>query len=195
MKLSDYAKANNLTYRTAWNHWKSGKLNGRQLHTGTIVIDSAEDSKVRTPSNSVVIYCRVSSSENKNNLEAQASRLEDYCAAKGYMVSRVVNEVGSGINDSRPKLLDLMDDNSFSVLVVEHKDRLTRFGFNYLEKFFALKNQAIEVINQTSSEKEDLIQDFVSIVTSFCARLYGLRRSKRNTERLIRELNDSQDDN
>jgi putative resolvase len=72
--------------------------------------------------------------------------------------------------------------------VVEHKDRLTRFGFNYIEQWLKLQDRRIEVVNLAENGKEDLIQDFVSIVTSFCARLYGQRRSKRKTERLIAEL-------
>ena len=71
---------------------------------------------------------------------------------------------------------------------MEHKDRLTRFGYNYLEQLLKMQDRRIEVINLAEDGKEDLIQDFVSIVTSFCARLYGQRRSKRKTERLIAEL-------
>jgi len=99
-----------------------------------------------------------------------------------------VKEIGSGVNDTRPKLLKLLTDPSVGVIVVEHKDRLTRFGYNYLEQLLKMQDRRIEVINLAENGKEDLIQDFVSIVTSFCARLYGQRRSKRKTERLIAEL-------
>ena len=71
---------------------------------------------------------------------------------------------------------------------MEHKDRLTRFGFNFLEILLKNENRKIEVINNAESEKEDLIQDFISIITSFCARIYGQRRCKRKTEFLIKEL-------
>ena len=100
----------------------------------------------------------------------------------------VVKEIGSGVNDTRPKLIKLLTDPSVSVIVVEHKDRLTRFGYNYLEQLLKMQDRRIEVINLAEDGKEDLIQDFVSIVTSFCARLDGQRRSKRKTERLIAEL-------
>jgi len=93
----------------------------------------------------------------------------------------VVKEIGSGVNDTRPKLLKLLTDPSVSVIVLEHKDRLTRFGYNYLEQLLKMQDRRIEVINLAEDGKEDLIQDFVSIVTSFCARLYGQRRSKRKT--------------
>ena len=85
-------------------------------------------------------------------------------------------------------MLKLLTDPAISLIVVEHKDRLTRFGFNYIEQLLAMQGRQIEVINQAENGKEDLVQDFVSIVTSFCARLYGQRRSKRKTERIIAEL-------
>jgi predicted site-specific integrase-resolvase len=117
--------------------------------------------------------------------------LRNYCAAKGYPVAWVVKEIGSGINDTRPKLIKLLSDPTVSMIVVEHKDRLTRFGYNYIEQLLKMQGRRIEVINLAENDKEDLIQDFVSIVTSFCARLYGQRRSKRKTERLIAELTQS----
>jgi len=109
----------------------------------------------------------------------------DYCAAKGYQVAAVVKEIGSGVNDTRPKLLKLLIDPTVGQIVVEHKDRLTRFGFNYIEPLLAMPGRKI---NLAENGKEDLIQEFVSMVTSFCARLYGQRRSKRKTERIIAEL-------
>ena len=69
--------------------------------------------------------------------------------------------------------------------MVEHKDRLTRFGFNYLKQLW---NVEIVVVNEVAEDEKDLMQDFVSLVTSFCARLYGKRRTKRNTEKIIEEL-------
>jgi predicted site-specific integrase-resolvase len=78
-------------------------------------------------------------------------------------------------------------------MVVEHQDRLTRFGFNYLEKLLARQNRRIEVINLAENGKEELVQDFVSIVTSFCARLYGQRRCRGKTERIIAALQDGEE--
>jgi putative resolvase len=166
-----------------------------QVDTGTIIVTASTplNAKVVTDEK-VAIYTRVSAAENKDNLEAQAKRLTDYCAAKGYRVAQVVKEIGSGVNDTRPKLLKLLTNPSITLIVVEHKDRLTRFGFNYIESLLAMQDRKIEVINVAENGKEDLIQDFVSIVTSFCARLYGQRRSKRKTERIIAELQGEESD-
>ncbi len=105
----------------------------------------------------------------------------------------VVKEIGSGVNDARPKLLKLLTDPTITLIVVEHQDRLTRFGFNTIEQLLAMQGRQIEVVNLAENGKEDLIQDFVSIVTSFCARLYGQRRSKRKTQRIIAELQDGEE--
>ena len=92
------------------------------------------------------------------------------------------------MNDNRPKLEKLFLDNSVNLIVVEHKDRLARFGLNYIEKLLALNDRKIEVVNPQTNDKDDLMQDFVSIITSFTARLYGQRRTKRATEKLIKDL-------
>ena len=189
MKLSAYAHHLGISYRTAWRWFKAGKITGFQADTGTIIVtEPTIETATTAVHQKIAIYTRVSAAENKDHLEGQAKRLLDYCAAKGYQVSAVVKEIGSGVNDTRPKLLKLLTNPSIGLIVVEHKDRLTRFGFNYLEQLLAMQGRQIEVINLAENGKEDLVQDFVSIVTSFCARLYGQRRSKRKTERIIAEL-------
>ena len=104
---------------------------------------------------------------------------------KGYKVHDIIKEVGSGLNDDRKKLIKILKDPSITKIVVEHKDRLTRFGFNYIK---ILSNAEIEVVNNVDNNEQDLMQDFVSLVTSFCARLYGRRRTRRVTEKIIEEL-------
>jgi putative resolvase len=173
MKLSDYAKKIGVSYRTAWNHYKAGLIpNARKLPSGTIIVD---DVVVRSIERTAV-YARVSSIENKTNLILQSKRVQDFCAAKGWVVSVVVEECGSGLNDSRKKLQKLLLDKSVTRIVVEHKDRLTRFGFNYIQDLW---HGEIVVINEVVEDESDLMQDFVLLVTSFTARLYGRRRSKR----------------
>jgi putative resolvase len=119
MKLSDYAKSIGITYRTAWNHFRAGKIPGAyQLSTGTITIpDTSQDS---TREHQAAIYARVSSSQNRGNLDSQAERLKDYCAAKGYRVVSTIKEVGSGANEQRPKLQKLLADNSITSFVARY---------------------------------------------------------------------------
>ena len=123
MKLKEYARQQGVSYRTAWRWGKAGKLPGRQMDTGTILVETAPAS-ASTPSQRVAIYARVSSAENQGNLTSQAERLAAYCAAQGDQVAKLVKEVGFGVNDARPKLLALLDDQSIGLIVVAHKDRL-----------------------------------------------------------------------
>ncbi len=95
---------------------------------------------IQKPDDYTVIYARVSSTENKTNLETQKNRLILYCNAKGYKVNQIITEFGSGLNDKRPKLEKLLKEQNFSRLVIEHKDRLTRFGFNYIEQLLKKNN-------------------------------------------------------
>ena len=189
MKLSQWAKNNGYTYRGAFNVFKRGHIpNSRQLSNGTIIID--EPSKEVKPQYTIV-YARVSSSENKNNLNSQAERVLQFCNANGWIVNEVIKECASGLNDHRPKLQKILKTKLATRIVVEHKDRLTRFGFEYIKSLYPGE---IIVINETIEEKLDLMQDFVSLVTSFCARIYGQRRCKRNTEKLISKLNNDDHD-
>jgi putative resolvase len=185
MRLSTYAKQLGISYQTAWRLFKDGKLNAYKLPTGTVIVREEES---QGSEQSVAIYCRVSSSENKGNLESQKKRLLDYCAAKGYKVSRVITEVGSGINDTRKQWLSLLQDRMVRIIVVEHKDRFTRFGFTGYKTLLNTDGRDIEVVNEAENGKEDLLQDLISIITSFCARLYGQRRCKMKTEKIIQEL-------
>ncbi len=189
MKVSKFAKMNGVTQRTVWNWINSGKIKIERTPTGGVNVLSEH----KELPNLVAIYARVSSSENKSNLESQAQRLLSYANAKGYQVECVVKECGSGLNDKRPKLEKLLLDESIKTIIVEHKDRLARFGLNYIIKLLELQGRKIEIVNNMESERDDLMADFVSIITSFCARLYGLRRNKRRTEKLIEELQKEDD--
>jgi predicted site-specific integrase-resolvase len=142
----------------------------------------------------VAVYARVTSAENKPNLDSQADRLIAYCTAKGYQVAKVVKEIGSGVNDSRPKFLALLEDQSIGLIVIEHKDRGTRFGFRYIETLMLGQGRSIEVVNQAENGMEDVLADLTSIIYSFCARLYGQRRAKRKTERIVEQLEKNGDD-
>lgn len=195
IKISKVARDLGITTQTLWNwkykgdisFFKVGCLNCIDIQTYKRLLGQEESKKEQT-----VIYCRVSSTINKTNLETQKQRLISYCNAKGYKVDKVIEEFGLGINDKRPKLEKLLSEQNFTRLVVEHKDRLTRLGFNYIEKLLKFNGIEIEVVNNVDTDQADLIQDFVSIITSYCARIYGQRRSKRKTEKLIEELNNDQ---
>jgi putative resolvase len=192
IKLTKFCKDVGICKVTAYNWLKTGKMEFIKSETGRNFVSQETYNRFmgieEKKTENVVIYCRVNSSENKGNLETQKNRMIDYCNARGYKVGQVISEIGSGINDERPKLIKLLKDNDYTKIVVEHKDRLTRSGFNYIETLVNVLGKEIEVVNNVESEEEDLIQDFVSIITSYCSRIYGKRRSKRVTEKLIKDL-------
>lgn len=153
MKLSEYARKMGIHYKTAWRWWKTGKLPGFQQDTGTVIVSPEPSALSRTVR--VAIYARVSGAVNRPNLDSQAERLEAYCAAKGYQIQQVIKEVGSGGNDHRPKFLKSLADATITTIVVEHNDRATRFGFQYLETLLTQQGRTREVVNLAVNGRED----------------------------------------
>jgi len=169
-----------VSYRTAFRWWQAGKLDAYQLDTGTIIVREPVLSQVPT---NVALYARVSSADQQEDLERQMQRLKDYAAAKGYRVTRMVSELASGLNESRPKFLKLLTDASISTIVVEHPDRATRFGLSYIEQLLAMQGRRLEVIFSSDTDK-DLVDDFIVVITSMASRLCGEKTSKRRAEKI-----------
>jgi putative resolvase len=136
----------------------------------------------------VAIQARVSSAEYKSTLDSQAERLVAYYAARCYQVSRVVKEIGYGVNDARPKLLALLEDQTIGLIMVEHKDRATRCDYRYFDTLLRSEGRAIEGVNLAENGAEDLLRDLTAILYSFMARLYGQRRARRKAETILRAL-------
>ncbi len=187
-KLSDYALKFNVTYRTAWNRYKQGKIQGAFMdETGHVCIplptvDNGTHKKA-------ALYARVSSHAMKNNLKRQTERLKDYAAANGYKVIAQKEEIASGLNDKRNHLIKLLRRDDWDTLIVENKDRLTRFGFNYLQLMLDAQNRKLVVINSVGDDaKADLVSDLVSIIYSFSARIYGLRKAKEKRKEITDKL-------
>lgn len=131
------------------------------------------------------IYCRVSSHEQKTkgDLERQVGRVTKEALLRGYTIEAVLDEVGSGMNDSRKKLqklFELVQEKKIDLVLIEHKDRLSRFCFNYLEAFFKSYHVRIEKVEEILSKgcEEELVEDILSLMASFSAKIYGLRSGK-----------------
>ena len=189
IKLSTWAKRNNVCYRTAWRWVNEGKFPQKTFITesGSIfVIDDGQPNSEETD-NGTAVYCRVSTHERKNDLARQVERCKEFALAKGWNITKIGKEIASGMNDKRPELWKVIEAKPSRILV-ENKDRLTRFGFNYLQRL--LKNQGTEivVINEAEEDREDLIKDLCSVIYSFCARLYGMRRAANKARRIREEI-------
>lgn len=187
MKLSQYAKEIGVCYKTAWNLYKANKIPGAyQLQSGTVIVPNNINKQQQT-NKGVILYARTSSSQNKKLLENQVERLKDYAFAKGYKIKQVVKEYGSGLNDERKQLSQILKDNDYDKIIVENKDRLTRFGFNWIQ---LLTGNRIEVINEAKEKDEDITKDLISIIHCFSARIYGLRRSQNLKNKIKKDIED-----
>ena len=181
MKLSQYAKQQGISYKTAWRWYKAGQLDAYQTATGTVIV--RDQPAVIASTGRIALYARVSSAGQKDELTRQMERLRTYALARGYQVAKEVTEIASGLNDHRPKLSKLLQDQSIGTIVVEHRDRLTRFGFHSIEELLANEGRHVEVIFP-SETTDDLVDDFVSVITSMAARIYGRRNNKQRAAQI-----------
>jgi putative resolvase len=179
MKLSDWARQQGISYITAWRWFRAGKLPvpARQLPTGTILVEAPR------PEGATVLYARVSSADQKEDLERQVQRLQAFAREQGWTEVRVVTEIGSGLNGKRKKLLRILRDPQVVRIVVE----LARFGFDLLEAALAASGRHVVVIEE-GEVADDLAQDVLEILTSACGRLYGRRSARRRARRALEAM-------
>ena len=182
VKLADWARETGIDYKTAYRWFRAGILPipSKQMPTGTILVFPEASSD---PTN-VVLYARVSSHDQKADLDRQLARLVEYATQNGFVVKRTSTEIGSGLNGHRPKLLRLLKDPNVGGVVVEHRDRLMRFGAEYVESTLAAQGRRLIVVDETEM-KDDLVQDMLDVLTSFCARLYGRRAAKNRAKKAL----------
>nr|WP_289626244.1 IS607 family transposase [Brockia lithotrophica] len=135
----------------------------------------------------VALYYRVSSSDQKADLERQVVRLLKFANAQGLSVGKTVKEIGSGLNGRRKELLKLLSDPNVTTIVVEHRDRLTRFGFEFLEAALWAQGRRILVVEEREVD-DDLVRDMTEVLTSLAARLYGKRSAKRRAKKALEAL-------
>jgi putative resolvase len=182
MKLSMWAKQQGIAYKSAWRMWKLGQLPipAEQLPTGTIIVHP----NVSEVEGGVALYARVSSAEQKSDLDRQLARLSEYAALKQLRVIDVVKEVGSGLNGHRRTMLRILRNPAVHAIVVEHRDRVMRFGIEYVEASLAAQGRKLMVI-EPDEMKDDIVRDLHEVIESLCARLYGKRSGKNRAKRAI----------
>ena len=185
IRLTHWAAKHGMHRMTAWRHYKAGTLPPelQPQNNGNIIYVLANPG---APPGRIVGYARVSSPEQQPHLEPQANRIWAYAGKNGLFLNEVVSEVASGLNDRRPKLRKLLSDPTVHTLIVEHRDRLARFGVGMVEAMLQARGGALIVIDDTEVP-DDLGRDMTEILTCFCARLYG-KRSAANRARRAMEL-------
>jgi putative resolvase len=176
MNLSDWADQVGVSKYTAYRWFREGTLPVPAERVGRLIL-------VGTPSiekvgNRAVCYARVSSHDQRGDLDRQIARITTWATTNGLPIAEVVTEVGSGMNGKRRKLARLLADPQAQTIVVEHRDRLSRFGVEHLAAALKAQGRSIQVVDPGEVD-DDLVRDMTEVLTSFCARLYG-RRGARN---------------
>ena len=143
-----------------------------------------EDTRIR-----IIAYCRVSSTSQKPDLLNQIAILREYCKNAGLMNVEFISEVGGGLNFERKKFLEIMDAverNEVKMLIIAHKDRLVRFGFEYFERLLAKHHCELVILNNTKmSPEQEMVQDLMTIIHCFSSRLYGLRNYRKSLKEAL----------
>jgi putative resolvase len=182
MKLAEWARVNRVHPQTAYRWFRQGTMPvpAQRLPSGTILVDAPE-----SPSGGrAVLYARVSAHDQRADLDRQVSRMTAWATGQGVAVAEVVTEVGSGLNGKRPKLKRLLADPQATVIVVEHRDRLARFGVEHLEAALSAHGRRLVVVDPGETG-DDLERDMIEVLTSFCARLYGRRGARNRAMRAV----------
>lgn len=184
MKLSVWAKSQGISYKTAWRMWKDGRLPvpAEQMATGTVIVHAEPDNV-----GGAALYARVSSADQKNDLDRQLARLTEFAVARKLPVVDAVKEVGSGLNGHRKGMIRLLHNAAAQTIVVEHRDRLMRFGFEYVEAALAAQGRRIVVI-EPEEMTDDIVRDLHEVIVSMCARLYGKRSAKNRAKKALEAM-------
>ena len=193
----DVTKILGVTVQTLRNWDKEGKLkpsytksNGYRYYSEDVILSYTQERKTKKDVN-VVLYARVSSKKQQDDLERQISNLKEYAKDK-YEKYDVISDIGSGINYEKPglkKLIEMINKKQVDVIVVLYKDRLLRYGFELVEYFAKLNNVKIEVIDKIDkNQDQELVEDLVQIITVFSCKLQGKRKKK--TKELLQKTID-----
>jgi len=183
MRLTDWARSQGVHPKTAYRWWREGTLPvpARQVSARMILVDEPTTKAV----GGIGLYARVSSHDQKADLDRQVARLTEWAAQTGQPVERVEAEVGSGMNGSRAKVRRILADPKVTTVVVEHRDRLGRINTELIEAALSATGRRLVVIDEGEVD-DDLVRDMVEVLTSFCARLYGKRSARNRAEKALR---------
>jgi len=191
-RLHEFAKKIHVSANTLRRWDASGKLVAKRTLSNHRYYDESDLRQlygIKEEDRKTVVYCRVSSASQKDDLKSQVVAMEQFCLASGITVDEWIQEIGGGMNFKRQKFLSLMSriqTGEISKLLIAHKDRLCRFGFDYFD-FSAKENGCeIQVVNQESlSPQQEMVEDLMAIIHTFSGRLYGLRKYKKNLKKVI----------
>lgn len=183
MNLAAWAELNGVARVTAYRWFRAGLLPVPAQRVGRLIL--VNDAAAEAPRRGrTVVYARVSSADQKFDLDRQVARVAAWATTQQMPVDKVVTEVGSALNGHRRKFLALLRDPAVTRIVVEHRDRFCRFGSEYFEAALAAQGRALVVVDSAEVD-DDLVRDMTDILTSMCARLYGKRAAPNRAKRAL----------
>jgi len=193
-RINEFAKRIGKSTSTLRRWDAEGRLVAKRTPTGQRYYNESDVRKIlsiKDIERRVIVYCRVSSHSQKDDLQSQVRSMEQFCLNGGIAVDEWIQEIGGGMNFKRKKFLSLMSRISageIKSLLVAHKDRLCRFGFDFFDYMATENGCEIKVVNQESlSPQQEMVEDLMSIIHTFSYRLYGLRKYKKKIKTMIEE--------
>jgi predicted site-specific integrase-resolvase len=184
VNLREWALEQGVHPQTAYKWFRQGKLPVPATKMGKLILVGDLSSSSRKGQGSTVIYARVSSADQRSDLDRQVARVLGWATEHGYSVNRVVSEVGSALNGHRRKFLSLLRDKEVDTILVEHRDRFCRFGAEYVEAALEAQGRRLVVVDPSEVD-DDLLRDATELLTSLCARLYGRRLAANRAKRAV----------
>lgn len=186
VKSKEFKEILGLSNQALYERRKKGKLKFKIVND--VYFYWLEENIQTDTSRYNIIYCRVSNTKQKDDLDKQERILKEYAISNGYKVDCIYRDIASGMNESRRdfnELIKMVIENRVNKIFISYKDRLTRFGYNYFEYIFKMFGTDIEVVNLTKEEdfQTELTQDLISIIHHFSMKMYSNRRKE------LRELN------
>jgi predicted site-specific integrase-resolvase len=183
VNLKEWASTQGVSYDTARRWHAAGKMPVPTYQVGRLIM-IGDPVRPDSAPGAVVVYARVSSADQRPDLDRQVARVTTWATGQHLSVDRVVTEVGSALNGHRRKFLAVLRDPAVSTIVVEHRDRFARFGAEYVEAALAASGRRLLVVDPAEVD-DDLVRDMTEILTSFCARLYGKRVAANRAARAV----------
>ncbi len=190
-RLTEWAKRKRIHPKTAYRMYAENRMPvpTERFSERVILVHDPEYGKPIIPEK-VAIYARVSSNDQKQDLDGQVSRITQNILKLGLKPDLIITEIGSGLNDNRPKYAKLLEDITITTIIVEHRERLTRFGYSTVERLLKTQNRKLIATDDKEIES-DLVRDMVELLTSFAGRLYGQRSAKNRADRAIEKLGET----
>jgi predicted site-specific integrase-resolvase len=182
----EWAASQGVSYATARSWYRAGLLPVPARKVGGLVL-VGDPAVPAAPRGQTVVYARVSSADRRPDLDRQVARVTEWATGRRLPVDRVVTEVGSALDGDRREFLALLRDPAVTVIAVERRDRVARFGAEYVEAALAAQGRSL-LAAYPSEEDDDLVGDVTEILTSLCARLYGRRGAAGRAGRAVAAL-------